>query len=114
MKSALQTGRYRDGAACMWRSLLILCIEMKGGEAAVRLSSERSRRSKKGSGDRARRVASALLVVALALLTSCQGSEMREDSFPALTNPPTVASGRKVNVVATTTQVSDFVRVVGG
>jgi zinc/manganese transport system substrate-binding protein/manganese/iron transport system substrate-binding protein len=58
------------------------------------------------------------LVLSLApllfLLAACGSTDKRADDFPEIKNPPTVAPGQKVNLVATTTQVADFARVVGG
>src|SRR5947208_679730 len=56
-----------------------------------------------------------LLIGLLMLLAACGDDGAKaEDKTSGLDKPPTVAAGQKVNVVATTTQAADFVRVVGG
>lgn len=54
----------------------------------------------------------AFSVIALTL-AGCSKDSKKAEEFPKITNPPTVVAGQKVNVVATTTQVADFVRVIG-
>jgi zinc/manganese transport system substrate-binding protein/manganese/iron transport system substrate-binding protein len=56
----------------------------------------------------------ALALVAL-LVAACSSDDKKAgDNFPGIKNPPTVTPGQKVNVVATTTQVADFARQIGG
>ncbi len=54
------------------------------------------------------------LAALLVLAAACGSDEKRADDFPAIKNPLTVTPGQKVNLVATTTQIADFARVVGG
>jgi zinc/manganese transport system substrate-binding protein/manganese/iron transport system substrate-binding protein len=61
-----------------------------------------------------RRLALVALVTAATLLAACGDDNTNKIADAGLGNPPTVTAGRKVNVVTTTTQVQDFVRVVGG
>ena len=61
-----------------------------------------------------RRLASALLAVLLISTTACATGRKQLDDYPEIKNPPTVTPGQNVNIVATTTQVADFARVVGG
>ena len=50
----------------------------------------------------------------LLFLAAACGNDTKHDEFPPLTSPPTVTPGQKVNVVASTTQIADFARIVGG
>lgn len=54
------------------------------------------------------------LTVLLVFTAACATGDKRLDDYPEIKNPPTVSPGQSVNVVATTTQVADFVRVIGG
>jgi ABC-type Zn uptake system ZnuABC Zn-binding protein ZnuA len=62
----------------------------------------------------ARRFVLSVLAVLLISTAACAGDQKRLDDYPEIKNPPTVTPGRTVNVVATTTIIADFVRVVGG
>lgn len=55
----------------------------------------------------------ALAALCLALV-ACGSDAKHTDDYPEIRNPPTVVPGQKVTVVATTTQIADFARVVGG
>jgi len=61
-----------------------------------------------------RQIVPVLAALVLFALSACGGEDAARTDFPEIKNPPTVTPGQKVNVVATTTQIADFVRVVGG